>query len=374
MTDYTNPYIRLQFYNSMLINDAHDLTIDPDYELGISMSRLAEISGIPINIIRQDITQLYLWRLKLEENNPAAFSTNFTGLKNCISFESDAFPDMEYFIDHMEQPEVQEKFFSILQNGDLDDIPLIMNSSYIAKDYLLPVTSDEYNALNSLKREKSLPGVNASLKALTSSAKTIIHTKDSYSYDHICENLIANLDILNMAIRNKECISMFYQTKNAPPSKYIIRPLKLTYDSNDNSYYVLSIYNGKVYVYKLDRITNPRPCSQKLPAEDLSILDIAPCVWGNSFSDEPIKVKVKFYKEASVWTKVKKDLSCRTKSRLYEKNGFLYYEDIVYGKDKFRSWLYGYGSSAIVLEPVELQKEIIASLQQRLSDPCFCDI
>lgn len=81
------------------------------------------------------------------------------------------------------------------------------------------------------------------------------------------------------------------------------------------------------------------------------LCEIAPNVWGNLFHDVPKSVKVKFYKEGRVWEKVRRDLECRTNGKLYEKNGFLYYEDIVYGFSKFSNWIYGYGSSAIVIEP-----------------------
>ena len=41
------------------------------------------------------------------------------------------------------------------------------------------------------------------------------------------------------------------------------------------------------------------------------------------------------------------------------------YEDTVYGISKFRPWIYGFGSSAIVLEPVSLREHIIQSLKER---------
>ena len=69
---------------------------------------------------------------------------------------------------------------------------------------------------------------------------------------------------------------------------------------------------------------------------------------------------------ANVFNKVRKELSCRTNGQLYEKDGFLYYEDDVYGIDKFRSWIFSYGRAAIVLEPEVLCTQIITSLKDRL--------
>ena len=55
-----------------------------------------------------------------------------------------------------------------------------------------------------------------------------------------------------------------------------------------------------------------------------------------------------------------------TNGKLEEQDGFLYYEDIVYGISKLRTWIYGYGSSAVVIEPESLRLHIIDSLKRRL--------
>ena len=108
------------------------------------------------------------------------------------------------------------------------------------------------------------------------------------------------------------------------------------------------------------------PSSETVEHGDVSVIEqLAPQVWGNCFTDSPEHVKVRFYNEANVWEKVRRDLACRKKGQLYEKDGFLYYEDTVYGISKFRPWIYGFGSSAIVLEPVSLREHIIQSLKER---------
>lgn len=145
-------------------------------------------------------------------------------------------------------------------------------------------------------------------------------------------------------------------------SVHVIEPASL----KDNLYCVLSVSENKIQVYRLDRILDLRPGTEKVDAGDSSIIDsIAPQVWGNCFSEKPEHIKVKFYNEANVWEKVKRDLACRTKGKLYEKDGYLYYEDTVYGISKFRPWIYGFGSSAIVQEPKSLRDHIIKSLKER---------
>ena len=103
----------------------------------------------------------------------------------------------------------------------------------------------------------------------------------------------------------------------------------------------------------------------KIGKQDLGLLDITPNVWGNFFSGKPAYVKIRFYNEANVWKKVKKELANRINGKLYEEDGFLYYEDLVYGISRLRSWVYGYSSSAVVLEPESLRQQIIESLKIR---------
>lgn len=87
--------------------------------------------------------------------------------------------------------------------------------------------------------------------------------------------------------------------------------------------------------------------------------------WGRCFSDQPQSVKIRFYKEGNVWEKIRKNPAYRSYGKLYEKDGYFYYEDVVYGNSAFRTWLYGYGSSVIVLEPESLRQHSIDSLRER---------
>ena len=113
-------------------------------------------------------------------------------------------------------------------------------------------------------------------------------------------------------------------------------PVKIAYDSTDNLYYVLSIgkKNSDIRSYRIDRIIHLEPVNGISDySPDLSFLmQIAPNVWGCNFSavSDPknlFHVKVRFFNVANVFNKVRKELSCRTNGQLYEKDGFLYYED-----------------------------------------------
>ena len=67
-------------------------------------------------------------------------------------------------------------------------------------------------------------------------------------------------------------------------------------------------------------------------------------------------------------TTARKEPFCRTNDKVFSlrKRWIPYYEDDVYGIDKFRSWIFSYGRAAIVLEPEVLRTQIITSLKDRL--------
>ena len=190
--------------------------------------------------------------------------------------------------------------------------------------------------------------------------------KDSYRAIHNYHELSDRLQLVEDAIENQASLFMRYQNSKNEIMQFDFQPLKISYDENENLYCILSIHKGAIQVHRFDRILGLWPGHTKVEGGDVSLIEnLAPQVWGNCFSEEPEHVKVRFYNEANVWNKVKRDLACRTKGKLYAEDGFLYYEDTVYGISKFRTWVYGFGSSAIVLEPVSLREHIIESLKER---------
>lgn len=62
MEKYVNPYLRLQLYSGLLVNDYATLSINEDYNQGLPIKRLHEITGIPLNVIREDIVIMLKWQ------------------------------------------------------------------------------------------------------------------------------------------------------------------------------------------------------------------------------------------------------------------------------------------------------------------------
>ena len=371
MNNYENPYIRLQTYYSWISRGSYDLD-------GMSILELHHYTQIPIDTIRLDIAAILKWQAAINskydgdisfipENLENRIFLNFENIKDLFKENqsdgdmSDEDSQFEYTIADMLNrfdPDLEEQ----LLNGGFDHIPIdIENCSLTESDnFNIALSYDESLALDAIRKDITPDKPSPITKT------SFLQKKDSYRTIHDYQELTSRLQIIDEAIKKKKSLSMNYKNSIGEILKITFQPLKISYDESENLYCVLSVSENKIQVHRLDRILDLRPGTEKVDAGDSSIIDsIAPQVWGNCFSEKPEHIKVKFYNEANVWEKVKRDLACRTKGKLYEKDGYLYYEDTVYGISKFRPWIYGFGSSAIVQEPKSLREHIIKSLKER---------
>lgn len=369
MNSNENPFVRLQTYYGWFrfINVKQSSCESDSFESGISIKHLHKTLNIPIAVIRKDILCIFKWQRSIDDD----FLVN----KELAGKIEDAprilfdYEDDNYFINNKYNIEEiydefccfgSEKFEEMLIEGDFDDIPIMLYEK--ENMCTLSLSQDEAVALWNLGITKE---VKLNRSEFDRAYIDFYDVKNSYLFTNQYMDLNAKLEKINCAINEKKCLDIIYRVSINRTIKFYFRPLKITYDADEAVYAVLSIYKGRVQVHRLDRIESINEIDREITDCDESLLDIYPNVWGNCFSDEPEHVKVRFYNEANVWNKVRKDLANRVNGKLYEENGYLYYEDTVYGISKFRSWLYSYGSSAIVLEPESLRRHIIDSLKER---------
>ncbi len=340
--NYYNPYTRLQTYYTLLSNDAQSgLIIDEKYFLGISILHINEITKIPLKLIREDISQIYNWMgsLRFDDDSHEYIEVN----------------EKYHLNDILEEDSFSSKIEELFIKGSLDEVPICLNIfGYML--YQLQLTSDEALALYSYIPEYE----NNMFKY-----ERPYRIKDSYRFNQTYTDLNDYLDRINQAIINDKCLKMTYKTSKNEIISVVFKPLKIIYDSVENLYAVITLYKDQPTIYRLDRMISISISKEKLTIENTEFLSISPNVWGLNFLDTPEKVKVRFYNEGNVWKKVRRDLSYRTNGNLYEQDGYLYYEDIVYGISAFHTWIRGYGSSAVVLEPKSLRQQIIESLKYR---------
>jgi len=336
MNQYHDVYKRLQEYYKMFSNNAENgFVVDDSYYFGMSISRISELTQIPLAVVRKDIVGIRSWKDILEYDD---YVEEELSDKLNAALEED-----------------NSVFDELILDGTFDMVPIYFSQKEEAR-YQIKLHSDEAHAYQNYFSDKH--------KIITPNYDSSYQIKDSYRYYYI-DKLIEKLEYINNAIQTDRCIRINYSPAQGDNFTATIKPLKIVYDSMDNIYAILTIIDQQVHVYRLDRINDITESYMNITIEDTTILSIAPNVWGCTFNDSAYQVKVRFYDEGNVWNKVRQDLSCRINGRLYEQDGFLYYEDIVYGISAFRNWIYGYGSSAIVLEPKVLREQIIESLKLR---------
>ncbi len=374
--NYHNPYARIQEYFALLSAN--------DSDNGKSMQQICESKQIPVKIVRNDFLTIFQWQrsmnlVKNSDKNELAVLFNDESPK--YQKICDTYPLDELYNNYMDavpgNDSIQE-FEQLITDGILDAVPIIFydTDADTSNTWTLPLTPDEAAALQSFYSDET-----DSLSIFDRLKKTYADTyaiKDSYLYTHNYNNSLNDLLFkINTAIDCHNCLYMkYYSRRKKKFSRFIFRPVKIVYDADENLYSVLSIRNDRntLLVHRLDCIVSLETTDETIHnSMETKLIEhmnqIAPNVWGNNFSctsDETADVKVKFFNAANVHEKVKKQLACRTNGKLTQKGDWLYYEDKVYGLNRFRSWIYGCGRAAVVLEPESLRNDIINSLKKRI--------
>lgn len=129
-------------------------------------------------------------------------------------------------------------------------------------------------------------------------------------------------------------------------------------------------------IFRLDRISRyynksfPTPALSELPDDTFQkvkeMCQKLDYMWGmSSFNEEPVSVKIRIFANTSnIISKIKAETSQRKYGKLTQDEIGYIYTDIIIGTNNFRSWLRGYGSSVVVLEPKALADEMKESAQK----------
>ena len=374
--NYHNPYARIQEYFALLSAN--------DSDNGKSMQQICESKQIPVKIVRNDFLTIFQWQrsmnlVKNSDKNELAVLFNDESPKYQKICDTYALDELyNNYMDAVPGNDSIQEFEQLITDGILDAVPIIFydTDADTSNTWTLPLTPDEAAALQSFYSDET-----DSLSIFDRLKKTYVDTyaiKDSYLYTHNYNNSLNDLLCkINTAIDFHSCLYMkYYSRRKKKFSRFIFRPVKIVYDADENLYSVLSIRNdcNILLVHRLDCIISLETTDNTIHnSMETKLIDhmnqIAPNVWGNNFSctsDQTADVKVKFFNAANVHEKVKKQLACRTNGKLTQKGDWLYYEDKVYGLNRFRSWIYGYGRAAVVLEPESLRNDIMDSLNKRV--------
>ena len=291
-----------------------------EVETGISINKISEILGMPTEIIREDIKNIY----------------------KDTKFEISIFP----YDDTLDT----DDFMDELSLGKHDDVDLC------ADDF-----DDEYCTLTLTPLENVV-------------WKSVLHKKDNnddikikrlYADDvGICGKVI----IIQNAMNKNVNIKIRYNSKQGILNKEI-PPVKIVKFIDKNLFYLISIENGELAYYRIDRMIDIQLTKTKsiVSDEDLKLLDIFDYSWGMDNDGNITDIKLRISKTANVAEKIKFELRNR-KYGVWEDvdENYCYYTDKILGIGSFKAWLRNYGSSVMVMEPISLAEEMYdAALKKR---------
>ena len=155
----------------------------------------------------------------------------------------------------------------------------------------------------------------------------------------------------------------------------MIRGSYIIYNLANGHMYCLTVNDrGKAMAYRMDRMRQIKMLDQNQSelGKNEQLVHQLKYLWGTDMADlgkPPVHVKIRINTNThNILNKIKADVERRESKNIYPDGDYSYYEDDIIGMNAFRSWLYQYGSSVVVLEPKELAQEVYRSAQRRLKN------
>lgn len=296
-----------------------------------TIERLSSLLKVPIGVIRNDLISL----------------VNFK--ENSVSLMFPFIEDGEFMENTPENKKAIEKGVYdkepiVISGMENDGIGVVLSASEL--DILSKFL--EGNGYNMEQKSKTLLIKNSARPLSEEDSKKMVKIEN--------------------AIRGKKAIQFMYAKARAgvEARKHVIYPLKLVYNNSMDLYYVLTERKGKIVSYRLDRISHIEKTNEVLEKPDASVLDGIEKNWNMDSKESAVHVKIKIQDFGNVIEKVKLDLGVKAEGHLYKEGDDYIYEDDIIGINSFRSWLFSYGASMVVLEPEDLRKRVIDSTKRRL--------
>ena len=315
------------------------LIFHPDFYS--SPENISQVLNIPIEQIRQDFFAL-LSVNKIAETFCAYYEDQFIFLefsnrgdketfkkqilsgvfdRFCFSSDLDSYFEVPFWLNHMEFTQLQAQY------------PALFNSAFKKTELLIKSPTPTFE-------------------------KSAIINK--------------HMDCLKEAVADNSFVSVYYKRSHSDnknslsgPCCIIFYPKYFYYDTDKNFIYCIGLEivenETSCTSLRVDRISR---IQKKSPAYSLTDNDLQKIenvyqkldyMWGMYLPDEPVSVKVRIFDNTpNIIPKIKAETSLRKYGKLTKDDIGYIYTDTIIGLDNFRSWLRGYGSSVVVLEPQEL--------------------
>lgn len=306
-----------------------------DRKESYSVNDIAECLNTPSAIIRHDLEAIALsreFRMDFYSDDP----------------KFDMYEDVSEMVKDLRTGALDNMEFNLCQTDSWDDDDFF---------HTIPLSIAEYHALENFAPE-----------IVTKSSFPLFKKKTITS--PLGKSIKEYRSILSEAIVQHRTMQISYRANTGEDFQKAILPVALSHNVLDNLVYVISYENDTYQVYRLDRIKHMRQALHQLPyPTDLRILENLDYVWGMDYKFQPeikpSKVRLLIEDTGNVLYKVRRDTATRKHGHLFQENGQWIYEDLVIGLNSFRSWIFSYGSSVLVLEPKELQENVLESYLKR---------
>lgn len=173
------------------------------------------------------------------------------------------------------------------------------------------------------------------------------------------------------AIKQRRVVVLRYQNQRGEEEEYRANPVRLVYYTAFGRWYLLAYWpevEPPVLLYRLDRIREVKITKEEASyPSDLKVKEYFRRRWGMD-GGKRVKVKVRFFPEAGVVEKAERELKARGFTGFRrEEDGSLLWEEEVEGYHDLKMWLRSFGSSAVVLEPPELRREMVENIRRLLA-------
>jgi predicted DNA-binding transcriptional regulator YafY len=180
------------------------------------------------------------------------------------------------------------------------------------------------------------------------------------------------VDLLERACHGR-CRARFeYAPQRGEPGWRVVEPLGLIYYWFQDAWYLVAGscagtgQAGEIRHFRLDRMGEVEVTGEEFaPPADFDLQrHTAPC-WGVEHG-ELHKVRIRFHDEYNVLSRLRRETAHRAEARVEAEPGgdSVIYSDEVAGLHEIRVWVRGFGGSAEVLEPEQLRREVVESVQR----------
>ena len=171
---------------------------------------------------------------------------------------------------------------------------------------------------------------------------------------------------LEQASWEEQVVELVYRDK-----KRQVEPLGVIYSYHQDAWY-LHAFCRKAQerrTFRLENIQEFRVLEDKfIYPQDFDLRKTYLSAWGIMLNEPVQYVRIKFYDEFNVLSRLKREIAEREQAKLTPlEDGSVLYEDWATGMEEFKVWVRSFGSSAEIIEPQELREKLIESVKQALA-------